>query len=259
MRCTSVYGAKMIISPNRNDPQRIVVLNPKGGCGKSTLATNLASYYALRGPLPVLLDCDPQGFSMRWLERRSKRRPPIHGIAAFKKSMQISRTWQLRVPNDTRHIIIDSPAAVDGIQVHDLVYGASNVIIPVLPSPIDIRYAARFIAELLLVSQLDRSETKVAIVANRTRKNTKSLNQLMRFLNSLRIPVIAVLRDSQNYVEAVGRGVGVYELPHYKAKQDIEHLSQIVAWLERQTVRELESVARPAMIDSEQSMGRQLN
>jgi len=234
----------MIISPDRNDLQRIVVLNPKGGCGKSTLATNLASYYALRGPLPVLLDCDPQGFSMRWLERRSTLRPPIHGIAAFKKSMQVTRTWQFRVPKETRHVIIDSPAALDGIQVHDLVYGASNVIIPVMPSPIDIRYAAKFIAELLLVSQLDRSETKVAIVANRTRKNTKSLAKLMRFLNSLRIPVIAILRDSQNYVEAVGRGIGVYELPHYKAKHDIEQLAEIVRWLDPQRAPGKESLKR---------------
>jgi len=259
MYCASVCGAKMIISPNRDDLQRIVVLNPKGGCGKSTLATNLASYYALRGPLPVLLDCDPLGFSMRWLERRSKQRPPIHGIAAFRKSIQVTRTWQLRVPQETRHIIVDSPAALDGMQIHDLIYGASNVIIPVLPSPIDIRYAARFIAELLLVTQLDRSETKVAIVANRTRKNTKSLDQLMRFLNSLRIPVIAVLRDSQNYVEAVGRGVGVYELPHHKAKHDIEQLSQIVAWLERRRMPQIKPVIRPVAAQTEPSLARHLH
>lgn len=257
--CASVYGAKMIISPNRDDLQRIVVLNPKGGCGKSTLATNLASYFALRGPLPVLLDCDPQGFSMRWLERRSKQRPPIHGIAAFTKSMQITRTWQLRVPNETRHVIVDSPAALDSVQIHDLVYGASNVIIPVLPSPIDIRYAARFIAELLLVSQLDRSETKIAIVANRTRKNTKSLDQLMRFLNSLRIPVVAVLRDSQNYVEAVGRGVGVYELPHHKARQDIEQLSQLFSWLDHRQHREPEPLAKPVTTNIEQPLSHNLH
>ena len=255
----STNGAKMIISPNRDDLQRIVVLNPKGGCGKSTLATNLASYFALRGPLPVLLDCDPQGFSMRWLERRSKQRPPIHGIAAYKKSMQVTRTWQLRVPNETRHVIIDSPAGLDANQVHDLIYGASNVIIPVLPSPIDIRYAARFIAELLLVSQLDRSETKVTIVANRTRKNTKSLDQLMRFLNSLRIPVVAVLRDSQNYVEAVGRGIGVYELPHYKAKHDIEQLAKIVAWLERRPVYADQSVEIPVSTQVGRTLPRHMH
>jgi len=249
----------MIISPNRDDLQRIVVINPKGGCGKSTLATNLASYYALRGPLPALVDCDPQGFSMRWLERRSPQRPPIHGIAAFKTSMQVTRTWQFRIPQETRRVIIDTPAALEGAQIHDLVYGASNVIIPVLPSPIDIRYAARFIAELLLVNQLDRSDTRVAIVANRTRKNTKSLDQLMRFLNSLRIPVIAVLRDSQNYVEAVGRGVGVYELPHHKARHDIEQLSRIVAWLDRPRAHESEALGRPAATEFERALPRDLH
>jgi chromosome partitioning protein len=139
------------------------------------------------------------------------------------------------------------------------VYGASHVIIPVLPSPIDIRYAARFIAELLLVSQLDRSETKVAIVANRTRKNTKSLDQLMRFLNSLRIPVVAILRDSQNYVEAVGRGVGVYELPHHKARQDIEQLSQLFSWLDHRQNRESEPITKPVTTNIEQPLSYHLH
>jgi len=249
----------MLGSPKRNDLQRIVVLNPKGGCGKSTIATNLASYYALRGPLPALIDCDPQGFSMRWLERRSRMRPAIHGIAAYKNSMSVTRTWQLRVPQETRRVIVDTPAALVNSQIHDLIYDATNVIIPVLPSPIDIRYAARFIAELLLVTQLDRGEIKVGIIANRTRKNTNSLKQLMRFLNSLKIPVIATLRDSQNYVEAVGRGIGVYDLPHYKAGQDIEQLSKIVAWLDRWRVRGRDSLVRPALDELKPSQPRQLH
>ena len=85
-----------------------------------------------------------------------------------------------------------------------------------LPSAIDIRYAARFIAELLLMAQLDRREVHVGIVANRTRKNTRSLRQLMRFLSSLKIPVVAVIRDSQCIVTAAGRGIGVAEMPEYQ-------------------------------------------
>ena len=220
-------------STGRDDLQRIVILNPKGGCGKSTLATNLASYFALRGPLPALLDCDPQGASMRWLAKRSNTRPPIHGIAVYKNSMNATRTRQLRVPQETRRLIIDSPAALEGPEIHDLIYEASNILIPVMPSPIDIRAAARFIAELLLVAQLDRGEIKVGIVANRTRKNTKSLHQLMRFLSTLKIPIIAILRDSQNFVAAVEEGIGIYELPHYKAKRDIYQMARIVSWLDR--------------------------
>lgn len=223
----------MSVSPNRDDLQRIVVLNPKGGCGKTSLATNLASYFSLRGAMPTLLDCDPQGASMRWLEKRSRRRPPIHGIAAYRNSLSVTRTWQRRVPQETRQVIVDTPAGLDGPQIHDLIYDASNLIIPVLPSPIDIRYAARFIAELLLVAQLDRREIRVGIVANRTRRNTRSLRQLMRFLSSLKIPVVAVLRDSQCFVNAAGRGIGVAELPNYQAQQDRVSLSQLMAWLDQ--------------------------
>jgi len=85
----------MFYSPNRADLQKIVILNPKGGCGKTTLATNLASYFALRGPLPALLDCDPQGFSMQWLEGRALHRAPIHGIAAYQKSNTTTQSWYL--------------------------------------------------------------------------------------------------------------------------------------------------------------------
>lgn len=223
----------MFISPNRNDLQRIVVLNPKGGCGKTTLATNLASYFALRGPIPALVDCDPQGFSMRWLEKRDPKRPPIYGVAAYKKTMQMTQTWQQRVPKETNRLIIDTPAALTSPDIHELIYDASNILIPVMPSPIDIRFAARFIADLLLVSQLDRRECQVAIVASRTRQNTRGLRQLMRFVTSLRIPVIAHLRDSQNYVQAAGQGIGIYELPHHKSKRDIEEMAKIVAWLEQ--------------------------
>jgi chromosome partitioning protein len=223
----------MFISPNRGDLQKIVVLNPKGGCGKTTLATNLASYFALRGPVPTLLDCDPQGFSMSWLEKRSTRRQPIYGIAAYKKVPNATRSWHLRVPNESSHLIIDTPAALENPQVHDLIYNADNILIPVLPSPIDIRFAARFIADLMLVAQIERGNRKLAIIANRTRSNTRSLKQLMRFLTSLRIPLVAILRDSQNYVRAADRGIGVYELPHYKASRDIEDFSAIVGWLDQ--------------------------
>ena len=223
----------MFISPNRDDLQKIVVLNPKGGCGKTTLATNLASYFALRGPLPALLDCDPQGFSMRWLEARSITRPPIHGIAAYRKSASATQSWHLRVPNETTRLIIDTPAAIENSLVHDLIYNASNILVPVLPSPIDIRFAAKFIADLILVTQIERGNRKLAIVANRTRANTRSLKQLMRFLNSLKIPMIAILRDSQTYVTAAGQGIGIYEMPDYKAGRDVSDLSAVIGWLEK--------------------------
>jgi len=106
-------------------------------------------------------------------------------------------------------------------------------LIPVLPSPIDIRNAARFIAELLLVAQLDRGNVRVGIVANRTRSNTKSYRQLLRFLSSLKIPLIAVVRDSQNFVRAADEGIGICELPRYRAKRDLVAVTQIASWLDQ--------------------------
>ena len=223
----------MFISPNRDDLHKIVILNPKGGCGKTTLATNLASYFALRGPPPTLIDEDPKGYAIRWLEKRSRNRCEIHGIASYKSSMQATRTWQLRIPNEASTVIIDTPAALGQPEIHELTYDANSILIPILPSAIDIRYAAKFIAELLLVTQIDRRDRQLGVVANRTRQNTISLTKLMRFLTSLEIPIIAVLRDSQNYVHAADLGMGIYEMPHHRVKEDVEQMDLIINWLDR--------------------------
>lgn len=222
----------MLITPQRNNLNKIVILNPKGGCGKTTLATNLASYYALRGPMPAVMDCDPQGSTMSWLDKRDASRAPIHGIAAFKKTMQATRSWQLRVPNETTNLIVDSPASLTHDDLRELTRDATSILVPVLPSSIDIHAASRCIADLLLVAKIDRRDNKLAVVANRTRQNTKSFDKLMRFLDSLGIPIIAVLRDSQNYVHATDQGIGLAEMQRYKVRKDIDELKKIIFWLD---------------------------
>ena len=223
----------MLITPNRQDLNKIVVLNPKGGCGKTTLSTNLAAYFALRGPIPAVMDCDPQGSSMSWIERRPSSKPPIHGIAAYKRTMQATRSWQLRVPQETTNLIVDSPASLTHDDLREVTRDASSILVPVMPSSIDIHAASRCIADLLLVAKIDRRDRKLAVVANRTRKNTRSLEKLMRFLDSLGIPIIAVLRDSQNFVHAVEDGIGICEMTPYKVKKDMEQLELIIQWLDR--------------------------
>jgi chromosome partitioning protein len=215
--------------PARN---RILVLNPKGGCGKSTLATNLAACYAQRGDAPAVMDYDPQGSTMAWLERRSPELPIIHGIAAFKRTMQATRSWQLRVPEAAQTLVIDSPAGVTHDDLRELTRDASSILVPVMPSTMDIHAAARCIADLLLVAKIDRRERKLAVVANRTRKNTKSFSKLMRFLDSLGIPIVAVLRDSQNFVYSAEHGVGVHEMQLSRARPDVAQVDRIVAWLD---------------------------
>ena len=222
----------MRITPGRNKLNRIVVLNPKGGCGKSTLATNLAVGYALRGPQPTVMDFDPQGSTMAWLERRPSDLPKIHGIAAFKKTMQATRSWQLRVPEDTLNLIVDSPAGLSHDDLREMTSDASSILVPVLPSSMDIHAASRCIADLLLVAKINRNEGKLAVVANRTRKNTKSFGRLMRFLDSLGIPIIAVLRDTQNFVHAAESGIGVHEMQHSRVHPDVEQIDKILNWLD---------------------------
>lgn len=222
----------MLITPTRDSLNKIVVLNPKGGCGKSTIATNIAACYAARTGTPALMDFDPQGSTMAWLDRRPGNLPPIHGIAAFKKSMHATRSWQLRIPNDTVDLIVDSPAGMRHDDLREVTRDATSILVPVLPSALDIHAASRCIADLLLVAKIDRRDRKLAVIANRTRKNTKSFTQLMRFLDSLGIPIIAVLRDSQNYVSAAADGIGLCEMPPSRVRPDMEQLEKVIKWLD---------------------------
>ena len=223
----------MALGTHRHSLNRIVVINPKGGCGKSTLATNIAACYARRGLATAIMDYDPQGSSMAWLQRRDPTLPGITGIAAFKQSMQATRSWQLRVPGETNNLIIDSPAGLGHDDLRELTRDASSILIPVLPSPMDIHAVSRCIADLLLVAKINRNERKLAVIANRTRKNTNSFTRLMRFLDSLGIPIIAVLRDSQNYIHAAESGMGLHDMhPPSRVKLDVEQIDRIVGWLD---------------------------
>ena len=233
----------MIASYDRDNLHKIVILNPKGGCGKTTLATNLASSYAVRGPAPTLIDCDPQGFSMRWLDQRSASRPKIHGIVATEGIDHIASTFHLHVHPDSDTVIFDLPAGVERDDFHSLTYDANSVLIPVMPSAIDVYSASRFIADLLVLAQFDRRDRQLAVVANRTKQNTKSLRMLIRFLTSLRIPIVAALRDSQNYVQAAAQGIGISELPPYKIRKDIAQMEMLLNWLDQWRMRRLDVLA----------------
>jgi chromosome partitioning protein len=211
--------------------QRIVVLNPKGGSGKTTIAVNLAACYAASGERPALMDLDPQASSVRWLRKRSHDAPPIHGIAAFEKSATVTRSWQTRVPAECGVVVIDTPAAIDPLALPDLTRGADAVLVPVMPSEIDIHATAKCIADLLLVAKIRRSQRRIGIIANRVRNNTRVSQALMRFLNSLDIPLIATLRDTQSYVRSAETGLGVYEMPRWQVQQDLKHWQEMLSWL----------------------------
>lgn len=213
--------------------RRILVVNGKGGCGKTTMATNLAGFYAHQGKNVALLDYDPQGSSMQWLTSRGEQYKTIHGVAAFSRPGQgVTRTWQMRIPADTERVILDAPAGVYGMQLVDLVREVNTILIPVLPSPIDIHAASRFIQELLLVAKVRTKTVKVGVIANRVRADTKIYRSLKRFLDSLNITFVTRLRDTQGYVQAADEGIGVYELANRNFERDKRHWERVVEWIE---------------------------
>ena len=211
---------------------RIVVLNPKGGSGKTTIATNLASYFASQQQRPVLMDFDPQGSSLRWVRKRQAAQPPIHIIAAFEKDSRTTRSFQLRVPVGSTHVILDTPAAVEPRLLPELTREARKIIVPVLPSDIDIHACSRCIRDLLLVAKVRREDNRIVVVANRIRRNSATFQSLIRFLQTLGIPIVATLRDSQNYLRAAELGVGVHEMKSYIVREDVEEWRPLIDWIE---------------------------
>ncbi len=224
----------------------ILVLNSKGGCGKTTIATNLAAHYAKQGRQVVLADFDRQRSSLAWLEARSPQRPRIAGAAGFEAGF--------RMPRGAEYIIMDAPAAVHGSDLTALVRRAQTIIIPVLPSATDIRAAARFVHELLLVGKVARHEARLATVANRVREPsaiegaaetllngvniayasvaTQVYRPLERFLTRLKIPFVATLHDSPSYALADARGLGVCELGDSRATWDWVAWRPLIDWLD---------------------------
>ncbi len=202
----------------------ILVLNAKGGCGKSTIATNLASYFAWEKEQKVVLaDYDPQGSSLAWLEARSEDWPEIQGVAAWKDPVRPGR--------DTDVVIMDAPARVHGTELTQLLRKPETILFPVLPSPIDMRAATAYMQELQSSGRVQRGEVKIGVIANRVRENTIIFNELYEFLRKLKVPYVATLRDTQNYIRAEERGVGIYEMAPSQVWQDIENWEPLVKWL----------------------------
>ena len=187
----------------------IMILNSKGGSGKSTISTNLASYYATQGKKVALVDFDPQSSSLEWLSARSSGRKGILGIDAASD--------KFRIPRNVDYVIYDTPAAVHGKRLTAFLRRAQSIIIPVLPSPIDMRAATPYIQK---------------VIANRCRENTNVYHELGSFLKKVRkAPFISVLRETQNYNKAAKRGLGIFELAPYLASRDRDQWEPIIKWL----------------------------
>lgn len=212
---------------------RVVVVNPKGGSGKTTVATNLLAAYARAERRTALIDRDRQGSAMRWLKLRGTELPRIHGIAAYEDPPpNVTRSFAMRVPPDTERVVVDTAAALSRHELIDAVRRADKILVPVLPSDIDIHAAARCIGDLLVHARVPRGPRVLGVVANRIKRNTVAYEALMRFLDSLGVPVVAVLRDVQAYVRSAQCGQGVVDLRASEAGPELRQWRALMRWID---------------------------
>ena len=201
-----------------------MVLNAKGGCGKSTLATNIAVFFAREGQQVCIADYDPQQSSLDWLAQRPADLPAISGVRAFEDGVR-------NVSRSTDVLVIDAPARVHGTELNELVRRAETIVVPVLPSSIDMKASQHFMTELLEIGKVSRRQARLALIANRVREHTLIYEELDQYLSKLKVPYLGCLREAQNYVRAYARGMGVLELPEYLASPDWKQWEPIGEWL----------------------------
>ena len=205
--------------------RHIMVLNAKGGCGKSTIATNIAGFYADEGKKVALADYDPQSSSLDWLQARPKDRPEIEALKGFESGLK-------GVARGTDVVVIDAPARSHGKELTDLLNHAETVVIPVLPSTIDMQATSNFLQEVYSSGRYKRKQIKVGLIGNRVRENTLIFDELDGYLEKERSTYVASLREAQNYVRAYTRGLSIFDLPEYIAWPDWEQWDPVVKWLD---------------------------
>jgi len=210
---------------------RITLVNTKGGCGKTTIATSLASYFASTGFRTTLMDYDPQGSSRRWLELRDDGLPTIKSIDAVRQKAGLTRSWQIHAGFDTEVLVVDTPAGTSGSRMIELLRQTDVVLIPVMQSVIDMQASADFIEQLMRVGKVSSQKKQIGIIANRIRPDAHSYSILEQFLEEHDLPVVARIHDSQNYVNAMEQGQGIHEYYSESIVKDREQWSSLIKWL----------------------------
>jgi chromosome partitioning protein len=197
----------------------IVVANPKGGVGKSTVATNLAGAFARAGHAVMLGDVDRQQSAKQWLALRPPSLPTI-------QSWEVARDDIVRPPKGTTHVVLDTPAGLHDKKLDRVMAVADRVLLPLQPSLFDIQASHTFIREL----REHKRGLKLALVGNRVREGTIAADQLRQFLDGLDVPVLAMLRDTQLYVQVAARGATLWDIAPSRAERDLEQWQPILVW-----------------------------
>ncbi len=216
--------------------RRILIINGKGGCGKTTIATNLAVAYACRGTKVALLDNDPQASSTYWAEQRDASLPPVEVVAKHERpNMYQTQSFRHRLPEGTELVIVDGHSNARGRDLESLLRQTDLILVPMLPSSIDIRAGGRFIADLLTHRIYRSFPRPVGVIANRVQPNTQTHDKLMHFLGCLDVPAVAQFRDSPVYTDAAEIGQGVVDMKEIRAaRKETAQWKQLISWIEEQ-------------------------
>ncbi|MGA7815168.1 ParA family protein [Caballeronia sp.] len=204
----------------------IVVANPKGGVGKSTLATNLAGYFAANGEWVALADLDKQQSAHSWLDLRPDTLPRIE-------------EWKMNVdapskpPKGLEKAVVDTPAGIHGNRLALALDLADKVIVPLQPSMFDILATQEFLIRLQKEKAVRKGTIEVGVVGMRVDARTKSADQLHRFVEGLDLPVLGFLRDTQNYVQAAAHGLTLWDVAKSRVEKDLEQWGPIVEWVSK--------------------------
>lgn len=225
-----------------NSPiRRILVINGKGGCGKTTIATNLAVAYACQGTNVALLDNDPQASSTHWASLRDASLPSVHVVAKHERpNMYQTQTFHHRLPQDTEVVIVDGYSNARGRDLESLLRQTDVILVPMLPSSIDIRAGGHFITELLTHRIYRAAPRPVGVIANRIQPNTETHDKLMHFLGCLDVPVVGQFRDSPVYTDAAESGMGVVDMRDARAaRKETAQWKRLTAWIDEQSTEQM--------------------
>ncbi|CAN5127631.1 ParA family protein [soil metagenome] len=200
----------------------IAVVNPKGGVGKSTLATNLAGYFAKQGHSVMLGDADLQQSSRSWLAIRPATLPPI-------KAWEITEGQVARPPKGTTHIVLDTPAGLDHAHLDAVLRIADKLVVPLQASMFDILATQTFLQKLV-----DKhGKLPIGVIGMRVNVRTRAADQLAHYVNNLNLPVLGCLRDTQNYVQLAALGATLWDVAPSRVEKDIEQWQALLEWVEK--------------------------
>jgi chromosome partitioning protein len=207
--------------------QKILVASSKGGCGKTTIATNLAAHFAQDGKNTVLVDADRQGSSQRWAEKRAGLPAAVLAISGLKAD------WQNRIPADAERVIIDGPAGIRAGELAELLDGVDALLIPVLPSRIDLEASEAFLREIANLARIKRGKVAVGLVGNRLKPWTTASQEAVEEIKRLPFPLLAQLRDTQGYVLVAGLGKSIFDYHSELIRTHQEDWAKLLRWLKK--------------------------